>query len=441
MVKFKLSWCIVALFLLSFLTYCGSGYSGYSDDSTITSDSTMTSDSSSDNNKTYPQSKYAAAIDGNFVVNGKAFWFAGTNAYYLPEYEHLKPKFVNKTLDAFQKAGIKVVRMWGYYDGPPGFNGEIAFQPKPGVYKNLQYLDQVVAKGKECGISFIITFVNYWKDLGGICRYNVWAGGVKNMDGCHLGKNKGAMYKFIHGDKQQKWYKDYIKMLLNRTNTVTGVKYKDEPAIFSWEIINEGRNPGRDPSELRDWYQEIAQYIKSIDSNHMVDTGEEGFDYDKPSQYSLDQYSNKYILKGGAGSSYIQNTAIPEIDFGGAHWYPNGWGYPMKNWGSNHIKDQYLLTAQHAWMKDHINIAHDNNKPFFMGEYGFSGGKKARLAVYKDFWNTAEKDKLGGSLVWEYVINNIKCGENKGNICWPSGRKDKELYDEFKNYIKNMNNM
>jgi hypothetical protein len=48
---------------------------------------------------------------------------------------------------------------------------------------------------------------------------------------------------------------------------------------------------------------------------------------------------------------------------------------------------------------------------------------------------------MGGSLVWEFTINKIKCPENKGNICWPGGRKDKELYDEFKNHIKTMNNM
>jgi hypothetical protein len=29
----------------------------------------------------------------------------------------------------------------------------------------------------------------------------------------------------------------------------------------------------------------------------------------------------------------------------------------------------------------------------------------------------------------------IKCWEYGGNICWPGGRKDKKLYDGFKNYI------
>jgi mannan endo-1,4-beta-mannosidase len=262
------------------------------------------------------------------------------------------------------------------------------------------------------------------------------------MDACDLGKNKGAMYKFIHGDKQQKWYKNYIKMLLNRKNTVTGVKYKNEPAIFSWEIMNEGRNPGKNPSELRDWYQNIAQYIKSIDPNHMVSTGEGGFDYHKPPQYSLKQYSNKYVLRGSMGTSYIQNTSIPEIDYGSAHWYPGNFGWYIKKWGADLTKDKNLINAQNAWLKDHVKIAHSLGKPFVMGEYGYAGwGDERQQKIYADFWKYAEKNKLDGSLLWEFTINYRKCYESGGNICWPGGRKDKKLYEGFKNYIHMMNNM
>ena len=37
----------------------------------------------------------------------------------------------------------------------------------------------------------------------------------------------------------KQWYQDWVAHLLNRTNTITGIKYKDDPTIMSWELGNE----------------------------------------------------------------------------------------------------------------------------------------------------------------------------------------------------------
>ncbi|HEX6983554.1 MAG TPA: cellulase family glycosylhydrolase [Balneolaceae bacterium] len=377
--------------------------------------------------KKFPDA-FVQAKGNDFVINGHKFRFVGTNAYYLPNYQKIKPEFVEKTLDIFEKAGITVVRTWGFYDGPPQFENDITLQPRPGAYseENLRYLDQLIAMGKKRGIRFIITLINYWEELGGVPQYNEWDG-----------HPDAGMKHFINDPDTQRWYKNYIKMLLNRTNTVTGVKYKNEPAIFSWEIMNEGRLPDGDPTELRDWYREIAQYIKSIDPNHMVATGEEGQEVkmnSPASPYSVDQYSNTYVLRSGIGSSYILNTAIPEIDYGTAHWYPNGWGF-------GHKADADLLKAQRAWIYDHAKIAAELGKPFVLGEYGFSGwGDESVLEVYNHLWAYAEKIELDGSLLWQLTTNHIKCYEYGGNICWPGARRDQRLYQEFTVHINNVTN-
>ena len=364
---------------------------------------------------------------GEFVVDGAVFRFAGSNAYYLPNYNKIDPSVVERTFNTFSAAGITVVRMWAFYDGYDcGYSKidatENVIQTSPGVYNEeaLRDLDFIIARGKKQNIRFILPFINYWDELGGICQYNTWAG-AKNPS--------NNMEFFLSNADTQKWYREYIQMLLNRVNTITGIAYKDEPAIFSWQIMNEGRNSGKNPEVLRNWYRDIAMFIKSIDSRHLVGTGEEGFDHNKPSIYSLNQYSNHYPIRANEGSSYLLNTAIPEIDYGNAHWYPSEYGY-------GHMITQSMITAQKAWLIDHSQIAKQFGKPFLLGEYGFPGWGDERVeTMYTSLWEQAEKMNLNGSLLWQLTADYTKCAESGGNICWPGGREDTELYLAFMRHI------
>lgn len=364
---------------------------------------------------------FVSVENGDFVVDGEKFKFAGTNSYHLPTYQKINEGMVDETFDAFEEAGVTVVRMWAFFDGPSE-NNDSVLQPSAGEYNEagLQNLDKVIAKGKEHGIRFILTLVNKWDAYGGVKQYNEWAGNPE-----------GGVSHFINNSDTQQWYKDYISMLINRENTETGVEYKNESAIFSWEIMNEGLLEGGDPQEMRDWYQEIAQFIKSEDPNHMVSTGEEGFESSSPSGYSYDKYSNDYVLRSDFGSSYKLNTAIPEIDYGTAHWYPAVWGFNG---------EENMLAAQKAWLKDHIEIAEKEGKPFVLGEYGDDNGwgDSGQLKMYKDFWKNAEEMELDGSLIWQLTPTHTKCFEFGGNICWPGGRQDQELYDAFTKHIDNI---
>ena len=73
-------------------------------------------------------------------------------------------------------------------------------------------------------------------------------------------------------------YKNYIRKIVTRVNTITGVAYSNDPTVFAWELANEPHcNDGYEDrlgvpraSIVRTWVAEIAAYIKSLDSNHMV---------------------------------------------------------------------------------------------------------------------------------------------------------------------------
>jgi len=76
-----------------------------------------------------------------------------------------------------------------------------------------------------------------------------------------------------------------MSTVLNRTNSITGVKYKDDPTVFSWELANEPRcinaslpTSGTCTADTSSTgASEMSTYAKSIDSNHMVSIGDEGF--------------------------------------------------------------------------------------------------------------------------------------------------------------------
>lgn len=383
-------------------------------------------------------SDFIQVDNGNLQLADNRFHFVGTNAYYLPNYQLIDSSVVNRALDLFEDSEVRVVRMWAFYDGPPIYQNDNSIQPRPREYNenSLVALDQVIAKGKEKGIYFILPFINYWSELGGIEVYNGWCG--------ESGRNMSA---FINNQECQSIFKDYISILLNRVNTVTGIAYKDEPAIMLWEIGNELRNPEGSAQELRDWYQDIAIYIKSIDNNHLVATGEEGFDdaslgefnnntgnFSHP-YYSNGDYSNTYVLRAGQGTSYVLNTQIPEIDVASAHWYPDVFGFGLQ-------LDDDLNTAQAAWLRDHQNISKEVGKPFILGEYGLPGwGSDDVLNNYTDIWSLSEDLEIGGTLLWQLTADYVKCWEFGGNICWPGGREDEALYESFVQHANFMNSI
>ena len=61
----------------------------------------------------------------------------------------------------------------------------------------------------------------------------------------------------------------------------------------------------------------MAAYLKSIDTNHLVDIGLEGFYGDDKKQYNPNHIQQ--------GTDFIANNQIPDIDFATVHSYPDQW--------------------------------------------------------------------------------------------------------------------
>jgi len=61
--------------------------------------------------------------------------------------------------------------------------------------------------------------------------------------------------------------------------------------------------------------------------------------------------------------------------------------------------------------------------------------------MYNALYDHAESIQLDGNLLWQLVADGTKCWEFGGNICYPGGRADTQLYNEFKQHVTNMRNM
>ncbi|PYN31692.1 MAG: hypothetical protein DME01_23855 [Candidatus Rokuibacteriota bacterium] len=146
----------------------------------------------------------------------------------------------------------------------------------------------------------------------------------------------------------------------------------------------------------------MAAYIKSIDSNHMVTTGEEGFDL-TTAGYNSGAYNNQsWLFDGTNGVSFTQNTADPNIDFAQIHLYPEYWNF-SSSIGS-------------TWIADHTQIARQLRKPLVVGEFGYAVNS---AAVYDQWLTTFDTANAGGALVWQLMCNGCYAMRDQFGVQYP----------------------
>ena len=353
------------------------------------------------------QGGFVKAKGTELVLNGKPFRYVGANNYYLMVYS-VQPdmrKVADEVLDNASKMGINVIRTWAFNDGKRQWN---ALQTSPGVYKESTFvgLDHVIAKAKEKGIYLVLSFGNNWNDYGGIKQYLDWSPTAVKKEHNEFFTDKNA----------RQYYKDNIKAVLERENTITGVKYKDEPAIFAWELINEPR-VSKDFSGdiLNNWIAEMSSYVKSIDKNHLVTTGCEGF-YVNANQYD-------WKLNGREGGDFIRNHSMPTIDIASFHLWP--------------CSNNYCMTLEEAdqWMKMHADDAKKLNKPLVLFEYGeyrgYNGDTVERDKLYKLVMEKTEEYGMAGTNFWFLMHNDYGRYDDGFGVYYP---EDKATIDIIKSY-------
>lgn len=302
------------------------------------------------NGSAYGGAGFVKPSGTHFVIGGQPFYSNGFNAYwlmYMASDQNDRAK-VSPTLQQAASLGLKVIRTWAFNDG-----GYRALQESPGQYNEytFQGLDYVISEAKKNGVYLILTLVNNWGDFGGKSEYVQWAR--------DQGQSISSDDDFFSNEVAKEMYKNHIKTVLTRVNTITGVAYKDEPAIFAWELMNEPRcQSDLSGKTIQAWVQEMASYVKSIDSNHMLNIGLEG--YYGESAPDRKQYNPGYEV----GTDFISNNQVPGVDFTTIHSYPDQW--------ISGSSDDSQLAFMKSWIQAHIEDSAALQKPFMVSEFGKS---------------------------------------------------------------------
>ncbi|WFE24327.1 cellulase family glycosylhydrolase [Solwaraspora sp. WMMD937] len=333
-----------------------------------------------------PTAGFVTRHGDDLKLDGRKFRFAGSNNYYLM---YKSPTMVDDVFADAKAAGFTVLRTWGFLDIGNADGSDSVAGPADGVYfqyfdgerpayndgpDGLQRLDYVLAAAREAGIKLVVPLTNNWRDFGGMDQYVRWRGGQYHDD-------------FYTDPVIRGWYKDWISHVLNRTNTITGVRYKDDPTVMTWELGNEPRckgsgvypqSPDCATDTLTAWADEMTRHVKSIAPRQLVSVGDEGFFCDDPT-------SADWTINCGEGVDSVALSRLPAVDVVSYHLYPDHWGKDAA-WGAE-------------WITRHAHEAKKVRKPVMLGEFGIHD-KSTRNVVYREWTDAAIAGGTSGFLYW-----------------------------------------
>jgi mannan endo-1,4-beta-mannosidase len=205
--------------------------------------------------------------------------------------------------------------------------------------------------------------------------------------------NKGQYHDQFYTDPTiRQWYKNWISHVLNHVNKTTGVAYKDDPAIMAWELSNEPECGGTGPPKglptsgactnqtIINWITDAASYIKSIDSNHLVAVGDEGFFCG-----SASSAGSVSCAPGGSGVDSQGFSGVRQIDLVGFHLYPDTWGAS--------------IASSEDFIRQHLQEASTLVKPVYMGEFGLESNN-VKEVIYNDWTNLILNGGGSGAMFW-----------------------------------------
>ena len=355
------------------------------------------------------QNPFVHIQNGQFIKNGKPYYFLGTNFWYGM---NLASKGAGgdrdrliRELDHLQTLGIKNLRIMAASEGPDDEPWRMlpSLQPEAGKYNRdlLDGLDFLLAEMGKRDMTAVLCLNNFWPWSGGMAQYVAWFDEKPipyppPAEGGDWLSYQLYTARFYSDEKALNAYLSHIAFLINRINPYNGLMYKNDPTIFSWQLANEPRGitKGR---FYRNWIEKTAAYIKSLDDNHLVSIGSEG---KTPSSLAGNRFRRDHSIKG--------------IDYTTIHIWVQNWGwYDPDKHDSSYPK---ALETANKYLEKHIRQAKRMGKPIVLEEFGIgrdlgdhdpAATTSARNQYYRDIFGViaqaAEKERIvAGCNFWAW---------------------------------------
>ncbi|MFI8081755.1 cellulase family glycosylhydrolase [Kitasatospora sp. NPDC086009] len=331
---------------------------------------------------------FVTARNGELRLNGRKFRFGGTNCYYLHQQSHY---MIDAVLNDAAAMGLTVIRAWAFADGDG--HSHRALQPKPFQYDEAAFdsLDYAVHKAGRLGLRLVLPLVNNWPDYGGMRQYVSWFLDLPDDsygDGTHHDR-------FYTDATCKKAYRAWAKHVIGRRNRYTGLRYDDDPTVMAWELANEPRcRSDKSGATLLGWAREMSDYVKALAPRQLLAVGDEGF-YGEPghADYPYSDYE---------GSDWRKLTALPAVDYGTVHVYPQNWGETS---GSKHGANATEWGTR--WITDHLADGRKLRKPVVVEEFGLQidpardiPDAATRDAAYRAWTDAALANGAAGDQFW-----------------------------------------
>ena len=362
--------------------------------------------------------------DGQFVRDGKPYYFVGTNFWYGAilgsEGEGGNRERLHKELDFLKSIGINNLRVLVGADGENGIKTRVepSLQVAPGVYNDtiLAGLDYFMNELRERDMTAVLYLNNSWEWSGGYSVYLQWSGHgdavVPAVDGWPAYME--YVKQFPQSDSAKALFANHVNYIVSRTNRYNQIKYVDDPTIMSWQIGNEPRAFSDENKEpFARWMADVAAQIKSLDPNHMVSSGSEG-------SWGCEMDMNLFE----------KIHADPNINYLNIHIWPYNWSWVK----ADSLKELLPRAKENTkkYIDDHMVIARKYSKPSVLEEFGFprdgfSFSKEApttaRDEYYRYVFDLIRQDRESGGLFagcnfWAW---GGFAGQNPDHVFWEKG--------------------
>ncbi|HYQ15556.1 MAG TPA: beta-mannosidase [Polyangiaceae bacterium] len=299
------------------------------------------------------------------LLGAEPYRFVGANiwygAYLGADAAYGDRARLGRELDRLQALGVSNLRILASAEESPLKSSiKPGFRTKSGWNDALLGgLDYCLAELGKRGLKAVLYLTNFWEWSGGMGAYLWYATGsyMDNGDPAHPWPEFPDHNADFYGSPAAiAMFHEHVRRVVARTNSVTGVAYRDDPTIMAWQLCNEPRPAGSEAKiaaslpAYYEWISRTARLIRSLDGNHLVSLGQEG-------------------TVAAEGREDVVTDAHAEIDYVTAHIWPLNWGWV----DGKDLSGTWATGAAKVadYLKVHERLATSLGKPLILEEFGF----------------------------------------------------------------------